>query len=294
MRTLRYFKPKSIEEACSLLHKYGEDSKVIAGGTDLLRQIKNKVTLPNFLISIADIGALDYISYDETNGIRIGALTTVDSIKNSSFVRSKYNALAHASDTLGSPTIRRQATVGGNLCNGSPAADIATALMVLGTQVKTTSVQGENTIPIDKFFIGPGKTIINHSQILTEIQIPTPPLNSGSAFEKQTRRQGADLAVASVAALAVMHGDIFSDIKISLGAVALTPIRAAGAEEGLRGKKLDDRLLEESSQTASRESTPMDDIRGFADHRRKLVAALLKRVIRPAVAQAQTEVKPCR
>ncbi len=136
MSTLRYFKPKSIEEACSLLHKYGEDSKVIAGGTDLLIQIKNKVTLPNFLISIADIGALNYISYDEINGIRIGALTTVDSIKNSSFVRSKYNALAHASDTLGSPTIRGQATIGGNLCNAAPSADMAPSLIALGAEAR--------------------------------------------------------------------------------------------------------------------------------------------------------------
>ncbi len=287
-----YFKPRSLDEACSLLDKYGEDCKVIAGGTDLLTQIKDKVILPNFLISIVDIRDLNYVSYDQTKGMRIGTLTTAASIKDSSAIRSRYNALALAADAMASPIIRGRATIGGNLCNGSPSADLATALMVLGTQLKIASVRGEDTISIDKFFVGPRETILNHGQILTEIQIPTPPPNSGSAFEKQKRRQGADLAVVGVAAMAVMNGDIFSDIKISLGAVAPTPIRSRDAERVLKGKKLDDKLLEEAAQAASRESTPIDDVRGFADHRRKLVAALLKRVIRQAVAQAHTEAKP--
>jgi len=290
MTELKYFAPKSIEEAISLLSEYGEKSKIISGGTDLLIQMKNKVVLPDFLVSIGDIRDLDYINYDEINGLRVGALTTIGSIEKSSLIHSKFNILAQAAGTLGTPVIRHQATIGGNLCNAAPSADTAPALMVLGARVKIAGVDGEKIISIEDFFTGPGQTVIKHGQILTEIQIPNLPRHGGAAYVKQTRRQGADLAVVGAAALAMMEGDVLRDIKIALGAVAPTPIRAKKAEETLKGKKLDDRLLEESGQAASGESKPIDDTRGSADYRRKLVTVLVKRAVRQAVEQAQLEV----
>jgi len=290
MTELKYVAPKSIEEAISLLSEYGEKSKIISGGTDLLVQMKNKVVLPDFLVSIGDIRDLDYINYDEINGLRVGALTTIGSIEKSSLIHSKFNILAQAAGTLGTPVIRHQATIGGNLCNAAPSADTAPALMVLGARVKIAGVDGEKLVSIDDFFTGPGQTVIKHGQILTELQIPNLPRHSGAAYVKQTRRQGADLAVVGAAALVTMEGDILRDVKIALGAVAPTPIRAKKAEEILKGKKLDDRLLEESGQAASGESKPIDDTRGSADYRRKLVTVLVKRAVRQAVEQAQLEV----
>lgn len=285
MNELKYFAPESIKEAISLLSQYGEKSRIIAGGTDLMVQMKNKVALPDFLISIGNICDLEYINYDETNGLRIGALTTMGSIESSSLIQSKFSILAQAASHLGTPAIRNRATIGGNLCNAAPSAESAPALIVLGARVKITGAGGEKSIAIGDLFTGPGLTIVKHGQILTEIQVPNPPLHSRGVYIKQTRRQGADLAVVGVAALVTMEGDILRDIKIALGAVAPTPIRARKAEEILKGKKLGDRLLEEASRAASNESRPIDDTRSSAEYRRKLVATMVKRAVRQAVEQ---------
>ena len=287
---LQYFAPTSIEQAISLLSEYGEKSRIIAGGTDLLAQMKKEIVLPDVLINVKGIRDLDYIDCDETDGLRIGALTTIASIENSSLIRSKFSILAQAASMLGSPTIRNQATIGGNLCNAAPSADTAPALMVLGAKVKIAGVEGEKTVPIKDFFTSPGQTVIKNGEMLTEIQIPTLPLQHGEAYVKETRRRGADLAVVGVAALVIMESDILRDVKIALGAVAPTPIRAKKAEEILKGKKLGDKLLEEASQAASRESSPIDDARGSADYRRKLIIVLTKRAVKHAVEQIRLEV----
>ncbi len=289
-RELKYFTPTSIEQAISLLSEYGEKSRIIAGGTDLLAQMKKEIVLPDVLINVKGIRDLDYIDYDETAGLRIGALTTIAFIENSPLIRSKFSILAQAASMLGSPTIRNQSTVGGNLCNAAPSADTAPALMVLGAKVKIAGVEGEKTVPIEDFSTGPGQTVIKNGEMLTEIQIPNLPLQHGETYVKETRRRGADLAVVGVAALVILEGDILRDVKIALGAVAPTPIRAKKAEEILKGKKLGDKLLEEASQSASRESKPIDDIRGSADYRRKLIIVLTKRAVKQAVEQIRLEV----
>ena len=281
----QYFAPTSIEQAISLLSEYGEKTRIIAGGTDLLAQMKKKIVLPDVLINVKGIRDLEYIDYDETDGLRIGTLTTIASIEKSSLVRSKFSILAQAASMLGTLTIRNQATIGGNLCNAAPSADTAPALLVLGARLKIAGTEGEKIVPIEDFFTGPGQTIIKNSQIITEIQIPNLPLRSGAAYIKQTRRRGADLAVVGVAALVIMEGDILRDVKIALGAVAPTPIRAKKAEEILKGKKLDDKLLEEASQAASHESSPIDDARSSADYRRNLIIVLVKRAVKQAIEQ---------
>ena len=289
MVTSKYFAPKTIEEASYLLDKYGNRAKIIAGGTDLLRQIKSNTILPRFIISMGGIPALNSISHDKVSGTRIGALATVDSISKSPPMRSYLNVLSQAAGMLGTPTIRAQATIGGNLCNASPSADVATALLVLDAKIKIVGTEGERIVSIDDFFTGPGETILRQNQIVTEIQIPNLPPQCGTAYEKQTRRQGADLAIVGVAVLVVMQGDVSTDVKIGMGAVAPIPIRAKHAEEILKGKKLEDKLLEEASKAASDESKPIDDIRGNADYRKKVVAALVKRAVRQAAEYARTE-----
>ena len=283
----KYFSPKSVEEAVSLLSQYGEKAKIVAGGTDFLMQLKHGEAVPKCLISLGGIRELDFIKYDEMKGLRIGALTTIADVAKSSLIRSKFSILAQAADMLGTPAVRNQATMGGNLCNAAPSADTAPALLVLGAMAKIVGVEGEKIIPIEDFFTGPGLTVIGDGRILTEIQIPNLPPHSGGVYLKQTRRQGSDLAVVGVAALVVMEGEILRDVKIALGAAAPTPIRAKKAEGILRGKKLDLKLVEETGQVASHESMPIDDLRGSADYRRKLVAVLTKRAITQAVLQEQ-------
>jgi carbon-monoxide dehydrogenase medium subunit len=291
MTPVEYFAPKSIEEAISLLSQYGEKAKVVSGGTDLLRQLKHEAAVPECLISLGGIHELEFIKYDEISGLRVGALTTIVNVANSSLIRGKFSILAQAAGMLGTPAVRNQATIGGNLCNAAPSADTAPALLVLGAMVKIAGIEGEKVIPIEDFFTGPGLTILGDGYILTEIQIPNLPPHSRGCYLKQTRRQGSDLAVVGVAALVVMEGEILRDVRIALGAVAPTPIRAKKAEGMLRGKKLDAKLVEETGQAASYESMPIDDLRGSADYRRRLVAVLTKRALTQAVLQVQSEVR---
>jgi CO/xanthine dehydrogenase FAD-binding subunit len=284
-----YFLPESVEEAISLLMKYGDKAKVISGGTDLLVQMKRGVILPDYLISINKIPDLDYIKYDQTGGLRIGVLTTIGVIANSPLVQGKFGVLAQGAGLLGTPAIKNQGTIGGNLCNAAPSADIAPPLIVLGALAKFTGTDGERTVPVEDFFVGPGTTIMKHHQLLLEIQIPNPRLHSGGAYIKQTRGRGADLAVVGVAAFVVMERGTIDDVRIALGAVASTPIRAKKAEGILKGMRPNDKLLDEVSQAASNESKPIDDVRSSADYRRRLVAVLTKRAVLEAVRQAQLE-----
>ena len=284
-----YLSPKSVEEGISLFSKYGDKAKVISGGTDLLVQMKHNNLLPDYLISVSNIRDLDYIKYDQAEGLKIGALTTIGVIANSELIKGKFSVLAQGAGLLGTPAIKNQGTIGGNLCNAAPSADIAPPLIVLGAMAKFVGADGERIIPVEDFFAGPGVTIMKHHQLLLEIQIPNPRLHSGGAYIKQTRGRGPDLAIVGVAAFVVMDRETIGDVKIALGAVAPTPVRAKKAEGILRGKKLDDKLLEESSQAASSESKPIDDVRSSADYRRRLVGVLTKRAVLQAIQQAALE-----
>ena len=283
----KYLAARSVEEALSLLSQYGEKARFVSGGTDFLMQLKRGEVVPECLIRLGEVHELDFIKYDEVNGLRIGALTTIVNVANSSTIRSKFSILAQAAGMLGTPAVRNQATLGGNLCNAAPSADTAPPLLALGALAKIVGTGGEKIVPLEGFFVGPGQTVLGQDRLLTEILIPNIPPHSGGAYLKQKRRQGADLAVVGVAALVVMEGEVLKDVKIALGAVAPTPIRAKKAEEILRGKKLDQRLLEKSGQTASGEASPIDDIRGSADYRRELVAVLTRRAITQATQQAE-------
>jgi carbon-monoxide dehydrogenase medium subunit len=283
----KYLTARSVEEAVTLLSAYGEKAKFVSGATDLLMQLKRGEVLPECLIRLAEIRDLDFIKYDETEGLRVGALTTIVEVANSQLVRSKFSILAQAAGMLGTPAIRNQATLGGNLCNAAPSADTAPPLLVLGARAKIVGKEGEKIVPLEDFFVGPGQTILGQDHLLTEIQVPNILAHSGGAYLKQKRRQGADLAVVGVAALVVMEGKVVKEVRIALGAVAPTPIRAKKAEEILRGRKLDQELLEKSGQTAAGEASPIDDIRGSADYRRELLAVLTKRAITQAIQQAE-------
>lgn len=280
-----YFAPESLKEAIFLLSQHRGNSTLVAGGTDLITRIKDKVLLPDCLINIGNIGDLRYIEADDKVGLRIGTLTTVASITKSSLIRSKYGILACAADSLANPTVRSRATVGGNLCNAAPSADTVPAFIVMGASVKIDSEAGERTVPVEDFFTGPGQTVLKNGEILVEVRIPEPPAASRGVYIKQKRRRGADLAVVGAATMVLIEDGILADVKIALGAVAPTPIRARKAEEILKGKKPEDGLFEEAGKLASGESSPIDDTRSSADYRRKMVGILVKRVLKEAIEQ---------
>ncbi len=284
---IEYFTPKTIEEARSLVLKYKGEAKIIAGGTDLVVQMKHKEVLPRHIINIRGISGQDYIVHDEKEGLRIGAMATIRSIEVSPVVRERFNILAQAASELGSAQVRNRATIAGNLCNAAPSAETAPPLIVLGAKAKILGADGERTVPIENFFTGPGQTVLRPDEILVEIQVPNLLPRSSGVYIKHTIRKALDLAIVGVAVIVTLDGDTLSDVKIALGAVAPTPVRATRAEDVLRGNQIDDDLLQKAAQTAFNQCSPIDDIRSSAEYRCKMIKVLVPRAIKQAAAQVK-------
>ncbi len=280
-----YLEPKTIKEATSLLSKYDRKAKVIAGGTDLLVQIGNRAIEPEYLVDISYIPGLDYIDCDDKQGLRIGALTTIRIIEKSDKLRRMYPVISQAAGLLGSTAIRNVGTIGGNLCNAAPSADSAPALIGLSSRAKIVGPRGERTVPVEDFFTGPGGTVLRSSELLVEIQVPVLSPNIKGVYLKHAIRKALDLAIIGVAVVTTMNGDVLSDIKIVLGAVAPTPIRAKKAEAILVGKKISEELLQKAGEAAADESSPIDDVRSSADYRRQMVRVLVARAVKQAAEQ---------
>lgn len=275
-----YLAPKKIVEVCSLLSQYEEKAKVIAGGTDLLVQMKERELSPQYLIGLTGIADLDYLIFEETEGLRIGALARIQLIADSEVIQARFGLLAEAAAQIGTPQIRNMGTIGGNLCNAAPSADTAPPLIALGATVKLIRSEGERVIPLEGFFIAPGKTALQANELLTEIKVPNPQPRSGMAYLKLFPRGAVDIAAVGVAALVVLgENGICADIKLVCGAVAPTPIRVRNAEGIIKGKRIDDALIEKASQLAFEESRPISDVRSSAGYRREMVKVLTKRSI---------------
>jgi carbon-monoxide dehydrogenase medium subunit len=302
MKKFDYFRPKTFEEALTLLAQYGEKAKLIAGGTDVIVMIKQKAMTPDVLISLQGIPGLDQMKYN--GSLSIGPMVTHRAIEKSEVIKKNFSALADAVDYLGSIQIRNVATIGGNICTAAPSADTATPLLVLGTQVKIKNPKEERTLPIEEFFKGPGETALKTGEMVQELLIPKLLPNTGSAYYKLQRRLALDLPILGVSVLlsldrnkvtcsdmlctaspisTILHKMeedeiICKDVRIALGVAAPTPMRALKAEALLRGKKLSDELLEEVANIASQEAQPRDTLRGEAWYRKDMVRVLVKRM----------------
>jgi carbon-monoxide dehydrogenase medium subunit len=271
-----------MQEAFSLLDTYQQRARVLAGGTDLYLRMERRVLSPEYVIDLKKISDLNYIRYDEKNGLKIGSMTLHRDIVESSIIQEKFPILASASLVVGSNQTRNRATLGGNLCNASPAADTASALLVLGATVKVASSKGERILPLEKFFKGPGSTVLAPNEILTEIDVKPLPPRSGSSFKRHTR-SAMDIAVVNVAVtLALDDKKVCRDIKIGLCAVTPIPLRAYSAEAILKDQSLQDELIRKAGQMAADESKPISDVRSSAEYRRELVRVLTERAIREA------------
>lgn len=275
-----YLAPRSIEEACSLLSQYRGKAKVLAGGTDLLVSMKKRQISPQYVVSIKAISGLDYIHYSQQDGLKIGAMATLQSVASFPTIEDKFGLLATACNKVGTPQVRNMGTLGGNICNGGPSQDTIPSLLVLDARLKLVSLHGERIIPIDTFFISPFQTALGEAELLAEIQIPIPPPRSAGCYQWLTKITADDETLVGVAVLIASDstGEICEDTKIGLCSVAPTPFRARRAEELLRGKKIEDKLVEEAAQVAADETRP----RSRADYRRRMTSVLVKRAINEA------------
>lgn len=283
-----HLEAKTIEEACSLLSKYKGKAKVIAGGSDLLPFMKDRKLTPEYIINIKGIPGFNNIRYSDSETLRIGALATLHDIASSSIIREKISLLADAAFKIGTPQVKNIGTIGGNICNASPSADLAPCLLALEARLKLTSASGERVIPITDFFVGPFKTIMREEDLLVEIDISIPPPRSSSCYKWVTKRTAVDETLVGVAALLGLNAkdDICNDIRLGLGSVAPTPIRAVQAEEMLRGRRIEGKIIKEVAVLARKEAHP----RSRADYRQRMTEVLVKRAINE-IFQNITEIK---
>jgi carbon-monoxide dehydrogenase medium subunit len=275
MRRFEYFEPATLGEAAELISS--ANAQVLAGGTDLLVEIKEQLRRVDRVVNIKKIPGIAGLSYDARAGLRIGALATAREVELSPIVLEKYPNLAQAARELGSIQVRNRATIVGNVCRASPSADTLPPLIADGALVKLHGASGVRELPLEQFFAGPGKTVLRPDELVTELVVPAPPPRTGKVYIKHGRRKAMELATVGVAVTLTLNGDI----RIVLGAVAPTPIRAKNAEEVLRWK-FSDELFERAARTAADEARPISNVRASAEYRRDMVRVLTRRALERA------------
>jgi carbon-monoxide dehydrogenase medium subunit len=267
-----YLEPASLQEALELLARHGGRARVLAGGTDLLVHMKMERVAPKALISIGNIPGLDRIALQDGH-LHVGALATIRAIESEPRVQAHYPALTEACASFSTTQVQTMGTVGGNLANGSPASDSAPALIVFGAEVEITGLGGRRRLPLEDFFVGPGTTVLQNGELLTDVILPRPRIGTGSAFLK-IARVAADIAKASGAVMVVCERGRVADCRMAFGSVAPTPMRTRKAEQLLRGQAFSQELVDKASQMAAGEVTPIDDVRSEAWYRREAVRVL--------------------
>lgn len=280
-----YTSPDNLEDVLAVITgKKANGFRLYAGGTDVIPKLKKRlIAVPEVLIDLKGIKGLDYIEYDSKKGLRIGALASVRSVAESAVVNEHFPILSEAAGSIAACHIQNRATLVGNICNAVPSADSAPALLTLEASVLCVNANGERVVPVREFFAGPNETILKDDELVKEVRIPNLPLGGKGKYIKLSTRRKMDLAVVGVAVVIVMEGGICKEIRIGLGAVAPTPIRAKKAEEILAGQNVTDELIEECSQVAASESKPIDDHRASAHYRKAMVGVLVKRAIHQSV-----------
>lgn len=279
-----YYAPDSLAETCEALDRFGSKAKVLAGGTDVIAKMKGGLLTPEILISLKKLVDLQRIEYVAGKGVVIGARATHNDLVNSQILNEKYLSVSEAAHHMASNQIRNIGTVGGNLCNAVPSADLPPILIALGATIKLVGTKGERTMLLEDLFTGPMKTVIAHNEILTEIVIPDQ-ASTGSSYLKFGLRRSGALAVVGIAVAVTVNGETLTEAKITIGAAAPTPLRAREAEDFLRGKIISDELIAEAGVIAAKESKPISDIRGSAEYRRDLVRVFTKRALHKAIKE---------
>ncbi len=285
MRRFELALPESLDDCLRLLAQRGPETKLLAGGTDLLPQMKNSVVMPKRVIDLSGVARVKILECD-AKGLRIGAAVPARQVEQDPRVREGYAAVAESAALLGSVQVRNLATIGGNICNAAPSADMAPPLVALEAQAVIAGPKGERRVPLSDFFTGVRKTVVGPDELLVEIFVPAPGPHSGGCYIRHTPRRELDIAVVGVASQVTIANGVCAKARISLAAVAPTPVRATAAEAALEGKPLTPELIERAADLAGQAAKPISDQRGSADFRRHLVRILTRRTLTTALARA--------
>ena len=285
MREFEYAAPINLQEAIDLLSRANGEGRPLAGGTDLIAQMKENRKSPALVVDVKRIPELDVLSFDEKQGLRVGAAVSCTRIASFPAAREHYPALAEACGLIGSVQIQNRAAVGGNFCNATPSADTVPPILSYRGKVVIAGPDGRRELAAENFFVGPGQTVLRKGEILVEIAIPMPPSHSGAAYLRFIPREEMDIAVAGVGSFVQFSADGHrcEQARITLAAVAPTPVRAREAEEFLAGKAPDQAIFRQAGELAARAANPISDVRGSAAYRIELIKVLTRRSLQKAL-----------
>lgn len=280
MRNFEYFRPELLAEAIFLMQKK-DQAKILVGGTDLIPKMKRHELSPKALIDIKRIPDLHGIKYNGDGSLSIGPLVTFSDILGDPLIRGSYPILCQSAKVLGTAQTRNRATIGGNICNGSPAGDSIPPLICLDAQLRLTNQGGERWIHVEHFFKGPQKTCLRSDELLSEIKIPPLGPKTFGGYLKLGARKALEIAIVSIGVLITFskEGKIIDDIRISLGSVAPTPIRCRQPENILKGNEITENIIEEASREVQRNINPISDLRGASEYRYEMAYILTKKAL---------------
>jgi CO/xanthine dehydrogenase FAD-binding subunit len=276
-----YVRAESIEQASKILLDESKESRLFMGGTDLFVQMRAGARSPGLLVDVKHLPGMNDIQLKSDGSLHVGAAVSLNALARHADVAEHFALLAEAAQSVGSYQLRSRATMGGNLCNASPAADTAPAALVLGARLIAQSVEGERSIPAEAFFLGPGENALQHGEILTRIEFPSPPKRSVGRYLKLGRNAAGDLAIVGVAALGSPDDDSPSGyrFRLALSSVAPTPLLVPEVENNLANEAIDDEHIQAAASAAQQAAKPIDDVRATADYRSAMVEVYARRAL---------------
>jgi len=290
LKDFQFVAPKTLREALSCLSLHGDNSRILAGGTDLLVQMRGKRYQPEYVIDVKQIPELNELSYGNRKGLVIGASVPCFRLYNDPNIVESYPGIIDSASIIGGIQIQGRATLGGNLCNSSPSADTTPALIAYSAVCNIKGPNGKRTVPVEEFCLSPGKNALQLGEILVSIQIPPNKKNQGGHYQRFIPRNEMDIAVVGVGTWVELanRGREFRDVRVALGAVGPKPIFVRNARDLLVGKLVaDETTVSTLVASARNQASPISDMRGPAEYRRHLVGVLVKRTLAGAVARAK-------
>jgi carbon-monoxide dehydrogenase medium subunit len=289
LHAINYESPKTVADAVKLLVAHGEKARPLVGGTDLIIQLRAGTRRPEYVVDVKHIPEMSRISFSMQHGLHLGAAVSCIQIHENADMNRYYPGLTEAAHLIGSLQIQSRASVGGNLCNGSPAGDSTPALIALGAKARLVGPKGERTVPVETFITAPGRTVLQPGELLVELLIDAPARHSSDAYLRFIPRNEMDIAVVGVGGSITLDldDDRVVDARIALGAVGPTPIVATEAAKTIIGKKLDAAALDNAARLATSVATPIDDMRGTAEYRSHIVGVLTRRALTIAAERAR-------
>jgi carbon-monoxide dehydrogenase medium subunit len=292
MIPFEYRTPKNLKEVHASLKEFGADAKLISGGTALVIMMKQRLVRPSCLVSLRSVRGLNGIEVKD-GGLSIGGLATHRDVETSSLVRRRLPVLSETYHHVATIRVRNTASVGGGLAHADPNQDPPPTLIALGATVKATSANGSRVIPLDEFFTDYYETVLNPDEIITEVFVPKLPPNSGSAYLKFLPRTADDYATVSAAAVLTLDKSkkTISDVRIALGSVGTTPIRAKDAEALLRGQPVKPEAFREAAEKAKEAVDPVSDFRGSAGYKKEMAGVFVRRALEKALASIRQQAK---